>query len=134
MYILIISLSIAYLTYIWLNTDFFIEYVSLLKLNKYNLFYSQDYFEYINPKNIALETDRINLSYLQFIQRTHNNFFVRLISCPLCLSLWMSLFFAWITLSFLTFLATAYLGSFFYYLLKSIIIFSSYKYSTSITK
>lgn len=72
------SLS-AFALFVWFKTNFFYEYVKLFKLNKSKLI--QEYEAFI-------KITRLNFSeFLGF----KNNFFFKLVSCPLCLNFWFNL-------------------------------------------
>lgn len=71
------------LLFVLFNTNFIYEYANLLKLNNIKIF--KEYYEYI------YKNDFINfIPFLAF----KNNFFCKLISCPLCLNFWSSLLFS----------------------------------------
>ena len=66
---------------IWFDTDAFLEYCRLFKLTR---------FFKIKEFNKAYENN-FELTYLFYIKRYHDCFFVRLITCPICLSVWLSI-------------------------------------------
>lgn len=76
------SFALALFLLIWFRTDAFAEYCELLKLGK--LFKLPGYKQ--------TKTDGAVLSYPEFLAEFHNNFFTRLISCPICLSVWVGFF------------------------------------------
>ena len=87
--IIIASCSIALVLYIWLETDAFVEYVKMLRLDRNMLFMFlrvNEYEEYIS-KN--LEED---MTYPDFLSYECGSFFTTLISCPICVSVWLSIF------------------------------------------
>lgn len=64
---------------IWFNTDAFLEYARLLRLPG------------VKVKEYYLAKDRdCTLSYHTFLLLKYNNFFTRLITCPICTSAWLS--------------------------------------------
>lgn len=65
---------------IWFSTDAFLEYTRLLRLP----------FFKVKEYTIAKERD-CTLSYHTFLLLNYNNFFTRLITCPICTSAWLSL-------------------------------------------
>jgi len=71
---------ITSLLIIWFNTEAFVEYSRLLHL------------PYVKTKEylIAKEKD-CTLSYHTFLLLNYNNFFTRLITCPICTSVWLSI-------------------------------------------
>lgn len=79
--ILIASSLVALLLLIWFRTDAWLEYTKLLKLN-FISFYKD--FE-------AKSKDDALLTYHLYLRRYHNCFFVRLITCPICLAVWFGL-------------------------------------------
>ena len=64
---------------VWFKTDAFVEYASLTKLSKY--FKIEEY--------LGL---KLGISYLEYLLEYYNCFFVRLITCPICLSIWLGFF------------------------------------------
>ena len=89
MEIAIASCSIALVLYAWLETDAFVEYFKLFRLDRGLLFSFlkvNEYEEYIS-KN--LEED---MTYPDFLSYECGNFLTTLISCPICLSVWLSIF------------------------------------------
>jgi hypothetical protein len=64
---------------IWFNTEAFVEYAKLIHL------------PYVKVKEylIAKEKD-CTISYHTFLLVNYNNFFTRLITCPICTSFWLS--------------------------------------------
>ena len=89
MEIAIASSSIALALYVWLETDAFVEYFKLFRLVRgffFSFFKVNEYEEYIS-KN--LEED---MTYPDFLSYECGNFLTTLISCPICLSVWLSIF------------------------------------------
>ena len=80
---MIIILLIAFILLIWFRTDAWVEYTRLLHLN-----FLSKYKEY----DIAC-TKELGLEYHTFLRRYYNCFFVRLITCPICLSTWIGIIF-----------------------------------------
>lgn len=74
---------IVVILYIWDETDAFIEWGELLHLKFLR------YKEYRDAKKSAL-SGMFKL-YPDFLAAKHNNFFVRLVTCPICLGAWLNL-------------------------------------------
>ena len=73
---------VVFLLFIWFNTDAFIYYSELFRLN--SLFKVDLWKKYrieSNPK----------ITYLEFIHLRYKNFFSKLISCRPCLAFWFTL-------------------------------------------
>jgi hypothetical protein len=71
--------------FVLFNTNFIYEYAKLLKLDNIKIF--QDYTDFI------YKNDFINFTtFLSF----KNNFICKLVSCPLCINFWSSLFISFI--------------------------------------
>lgn len=65
---------------IWFNTDAFIEYSRILRIPG------------VKVKEYLIAKDRdCTLSYHTFLLLNYNNFFTRLITCPVCTSVWLSI-------------------------------------------
>jgi hypothetical protein len=82
-YIILASIpfTIAYVMLIWLDTEVFMEYLELFRIaDKLSI-----------SKNFVIERDNGSpYNYKEYLLRERNNFFTRLISCPVCLSVWLS--------------------------------------------
>jgi hypothetical protein len=82
-YQIILNISwIIFVMFIWFNTDAFIWWSRLFKLDK--VFKIPDWNNYrlsINPK----------LKYLDYLVLKHLNFFIKVISCKPCLLFWITL-------------------------------------------
>ena len=74
------SIATSGILIIWFNTDSFIQYIKLFRLSKltYIKEFEQELFE--NP----------DLKYLDFAYFKEPSFLNKLISCPYCLSFWIS--------------------------------------------
>lgn len=86
--IIISSSFTTLILYIWLETDAFIEYMaaidfifSLLTKERNEMILKYRKSQELSP----------SLSYPEFLLSENNNFFTRLFSCPICLSVWVSL-------------------------------------------
>jgi hypothetical protein len=82
---------IALILLIWFRTDAWLEYCRLLRLNALSF-----YKDYEDKKY-----NDATLTYLNYLRRDHNCFFVRLITCPICLAVWLSIIPAALTSIFL---------------------------------
>lgn len=76
-------LLIPFILFIWFESDVIVTFINLFKLNK--KFYIEEY------KKEKLEIAE-NLHYLDFLHIRKSNFFTKLISCPICLCFWLTLF------------------------------------------
>ena len=88
------------------HTNFWVEYCRLFHLN-FLSFYKD--FDEKYKKDASL-------TYDNYLRRYHNCFFVRLITCPICFSIWLGIFFGLITLS-LTFIPLYTIGGLILYIL-----------------
>lgn len=79
--LLMICCGTAYILEAWLDTNVLIEYAVLFNIT--NILYIDDFLE--------LRKNGFNESYLSFLQEYHNSFFVKLITCPTCLSFWLNI-------------------------------------------
>ena len=70
---------------LWLRTEAFLEYAKLLGMRK--LFGIEKYEKESNNNPF--------FTYHDFLLKKHNCFIVRLITCPICLTVWMSIFSAY---------------------------------------
>jgi len=84
MIIIIGSSIIALILLVWFRTDAWLEYTRLFHFNWLS-FYKEFDAKYKND---------VSLTYLHFLRRDHNCFFVRLITCPICIAIWLGLIIA----------------------------------------
>ena len=98
--ILNIVCLISLMLLIMFKTEAWVEYCKLLKLD-----FISKYINYEFKK-----TNDVSLEYIQYIRQYHDCFFVRLITCPICLSIWLSIILSIITWS-LPFILIYIIGS-----------------------
>ncbi len=70
---------------LWFKTEAFIEYVNLFRMNK--LFHTDEYEKESNNNPF--------FTYHDFLLKRYDSFIIRLITCPICLTVWMSIFSAY---------------------------------------
>jgi hypothetical protein len=75
---------VSILLLLWFNSTAFVEYSKLFGISK---FFFVDIFE-----EILLNSIDDSFTYQSFLQEHYNCFFIRLITCPKCLSVWLSFF------------------------------------------
>lgn len=75
------SMYVSFILYIWFHTDALIEYSKLFKIEKSMNIDKWESYREINPR----------IGYLEYIRLKHSNFFIRLISCKSCLCFWVTL-------------------------------------------
>ena len=85
------SCWIALLLLIFFRTEAWLEYSRLFHL---------DCISYYKDFNSKFKDD-MSLKYLTYLRRNHNCFFVRLITCPICLTAWLGLFISLLTIPLL---------------------------------
>jgi len=78
---------ISILLLIWFRTDFLIEYCRLFHLNRIAFYKDFD----------AKYKEDVSLTYITYLRRYHDCFFVRLITCPICLAVWLGIIFSLFT-------------------------------------
>lgn len=76
--LLIFSCFITTVFIVWFKTNAVVEYGKLLGLK--NLLWIDSYEKYV--------CDNLEGDYVTFLACKHNNFLIRLITCPLCLGVW----------------------------------------------
>jgi hypothetical protein len=72
---------------IFFRTDAWIEYCRLFHLNIISFYKDFD---------IKYKED-VSLTYITYLRRYHDCFFVRLITCPICLAVWLGIIFSLFT-------------------------------------
>jgi hypothetical protein len=70
------------IVYLWINTSVFVEYVKVLGLGA---FFDIEGFEKKNEQTGA------SFTYPDYLCLRGNTFFTRLISCPVCLTVWVQI-------------------------------------------
>lgn len=78
---------IAVLLLIWFRTEAWVEYCRLLHL---------DFLSFYKDFDVKYKED-VSLTYVTYLRCYHNCFFVRLITCPICLSVWLGITFSLFT-------------------------------------
>lgn len=79
MILLFVSCYIAFALLIWFKTEAWLDYTKLLRLE-----FLSEYDDYNAKKR-----DDPLLTYMIYLRRYHNCFLVRLITCPVCVSVWL---------------------------------------------
>ena len=82
-----VSCFISLVLLMFFRTDFWLEYTKIFRLNFLSFY--KDYEE--KRKKDA------TLTYHLYLRLYHNCFFVRLITCPICLSIWIGILFGFIS-------------------------------------
>ena len=72
---------VALVLLVWFRTDAWLEYTRLFHLNFLSFYKDFD----------AKYKEDVSLTYLHYLRRDHNCFFVRLITCPICLAVWLGI-------------------------------------------
>jgi hypothetical protein len=81
--VLVKAFVLSYIMLIWLRTNAFAEYMTLFKLSKYLK---------VDEYN-KLQKEGFDGSYLEYLSAYYSDkFFVRLVKCPVCLSVWLGIF------------------------------------------
>tara|TARA_Y100001973_G_C5189874_1_gene330256 strand:- start:1706 stop:2047 length:342 start_codon:yes stop_codon:yes gene_type:complete len=79
--IVLISCSVFLILVIWFKSDAFIEYSGIIGASKF--FLIDDFKE--------KQKSDLTLDYLGYLATYHSSFFIKLITCPICLSVWVTL-------------------------------------------
>lgn len=87
---MLICCIITIILLIHFNTEAWVEYCKLLHLDGIS-----KYKEYELKKS-----NDLSLDYIQYLRQYHDCFLIRLITCPICLSIWLGIIAGTITLSF----------------------------------
>ena len=98
-YILVNTCLVSSILIIWFDTNAFVEYASMFEFQ--DSLFIEDY------KNKS--KDAVGLSYPLYLAAYRNCFVSRIVSCHVCLALWLSVFacFYWsITATFVVFVAS----------------------------
>jgi hypothetical protein len=85
MIILVLTTLITLILLVWFKSDAIVEWGSLLGLSEFLMI---DEFH-----KMKLEEAYLFINYPIFLKIKYHNFIVNMLACPLCLSVWLSLFF-----------------------------------------
>jgi len=96
--------------FLWYKTNFFYEYVKLFKFNKFKIF--KEYEDFIQHSHI----------YFPIFLGFKNNFFAKLLNCPMCLNFWLTILFCLLFKISLYYFPLFYIISLGQYLLLCIIL------------
>lgn len=77
---ILMSAAIGYITFIWLKTNALYDYTNVI-LKKTKIFAN-----YENFKN----NKQITINYPDYLIMKKSGFFIKLITCPICVSFWLS--------------------------------------------
>lgn len=99
------------IAYLWINTNAFVEYVKILGAKS-----AFDIEEFEN-KN---EQTGANFTYPDFLCFRNNTFFTRLISCPVCLIVWVQIFMFVFHLNFILLFNSIYISWVLYFILTKL--------------
>lgn len=83
--IILISNSISFILLIWFKSEAILEWGTLFRLSK---LLKEEEFKKQKINQIPLE-----ITYPMFLRINYNCFITKMISCPLCLSTWLSIIF-----------------------------------------
>jgi len=106
--LLFMSSTVALILLVWFNTEAFIEYTKLFSGTRFFLVddFREKQKEYVYPAP--------HLDYISYLVQYHDSFFIRLITCPLCLSFWLTVALCLITGEWLLLPMTNLLGLIFF--------------------
>lgn len=81
---ILFAATIGLILLVWFRTDAWLEYTEMLHLNFLSFY--RDYNEKLK--------DDATLTYHIYLRRYHNSFLTRLITCPICLAIWIGSIFS----------------------------------------
>jgi hypothetical protein len=90
----------------WFNTDAFIEYFKYIPSDKFKI-----------KAYLTAKSSDVTLTYHMYLLLNHYNFFVKLITCPICLNTWLSIMSSAFGISFIYIPVVCILSLLIYYLL-----------------
>jgi hypothetical protein len=95
---------------IWFETNAFYEYCRALGLGRFFKGY-KNFIEEMAPST----------TFVEYLMIKHDCFFIRLISCPICLGVWVNIIIVSAYLDYRIFFINFYLSLVSYFLLKALI-------------
>lgn len=98
---MLLSISIiSLLLLIWFRTEAWLEYTRLFGINFLSFYKDYD----------VKRSQDITLTYHIYLRRYHDCFFVRLITCPICVTIWIALL-GWLAFAIFATIAVIAFGS-----------------------
>lgn len=89
MCIILLSISIGYILFVINKTNVLEEYCDLIyKYFKLNILHIKEYNQVFNYAEIISSP---YLTFKEFLIQHYNSFFIRMLYCPFCLAVWLSL-------------------------------------------
>lgn len=82
MVLVFLPLILSYLIILWLDTNVLVEYTDLLKIYKYVPILKN----YYNVRQQGCDS-----SFISYLSQFYDGFFVRLITCEICMSAWLGM-------------------------------------------
>jgi len=82
--ILVSSSVVAFFLILWFRTEAWVEYCRLFRFNRISFY--KDYDE--------KKQNDVTLTYHGYLRQFHNCFQIRLLTCPICVSVWLSIIIA----------------------------------------
>ena len=113
---LYLAFLVSTLLFLWNHTNFFVEYCALFHLKR--LFWISSYEKYKEEGETGLTSNDPSMEYLNYLSLKHDSFFVRLITCPICLGVWLNIFTAIISKNFNSFVINLWFSLFLYFIIK----------------
>jgi len=102
------SFSVALILIIWFETDAFVEYLSFLRVGR--AFFKLDRYAELKKK--------VGVSYPDFLSMNYDNFVLNLITCPICLAIWLNIFLIFSHKSLSLFVVSTYISLSLYFIFK----------------
>ena len=101
---------ISIILIVWHKTEAFYEYCNLLRVN---LFKIKDYSSFVK--------DVPEMGYKEWLMTEHDCFFVRLITCPICLGIWLNIVFCLCIWDFSFFFVKIWISYLLYFVIAALI-------------
>ena len=102
------SFSVALVLIIWFETDAFVEYLSFLRVGR----------RFFKLDRHAELREKMGMSYSDFLSMNYDNFFINLITCPICLAIWLNIFLIFSHESLSLFVVSTYISLSLYFIFK----------------
>ena len=122
---LYLAFLVSFALFAWSETDFFVEYCKLFGI--WDLFKIKNYEDHKESGGDSEEAlgfgasvslEAVDISYLDYLLLKHDSFFIRLITCPICLGFWLNIFTLFISKNFESFVINIWLSLFLYFIIK----------------
>jgi hypothetical protein len=113
--VIFVACIVALVLLVWFHSEAFLEYAAMVGGSRFFL------IDDFRKKQAEAVYPAAHMDYVQYLQAYHNSFFTRLLSCPLCFSVWVTLITCFFSEAFIVFPISNVLGLIIYRLTSKVL-------------